>query len=162
MQRTAMRQQLGIMLCLLIFSILSCSRNTDQVFHDTTGHSVQLKQLLGKWVIINYWAIWCPACRWEIPELNNFYNNNQDANIVLYGVYYEQLEPDDLKYAINKSAIEFPILIEDPKTAWSLGETNILPTTFILNPKGNVVKVIQGASTEASLLQIIHDLQNAE
>lgn len=126
-------------------------------FHDAEGRPVRLGDLQNKWLIINYWADWCDSCVEEIPELNNFYQHNQNKNIVLIGVNYDQLSQPDLKQAMQKSGITFPVLLEDPKLLWQLGEISVLPTTFIINPQGDVVKKIIGPNTERSLLKIINN-----
>jgi thiol-disulfide isomerase/thioredoxin len=75
-----------VLLCSIF--MLSCTEK-GSVLHDTKGNEIPLSTLKGKWVIINYWADWCESCTKEIPELNRFYQNNQDKNIVLYGVNNE-------------------------------------------------------------------------
>lgn len=144
---------------ILLFGLLlmGCSRS-EATFYDTHGKSIQLSALKGKWVIINYWADWCDSCIAEIPELNQFYLHNHNTNIVFYGVNYDQLPLDSLKYAINKVGIEFPVLTEDPNSLLNLGQITAIPVTFILNPEGVVAKTIVGPSTEQHLTQILHEL----
>ncbi len=141
---------------LLIFFITSCTER-GSVLHDTKGNQIDVSSLKGKWVIINYWAAWCQTCIKEIPELNNFYQHNQDKNIVLYGVNYDRMPMNELQLAINKTHIAFPVVLEDPAQTWTLYGIDFLPVTFtIIDPNGKVAKKIVGASTEQSLLAAIH------
>jgi len=126
-------------------------------FHDATGRSISLSDFKNKWIIVNYWADWCDSCIEEIPELNNFYKNNQDNNILIIGVNYDNLPNPVLQQAIRKTGILFPVLQEDPAKVWRLGEITVLPTTYIINPDGDVVRKIIGPNTEQSLLKIIHN-----
>lgn len=131
--------------------------NSGFCFHDAAGRSVPSSMFTNKWVIVNYWADWCDSCMEEIPELNNFYKNNQDNNIVIIGVNYDGLASPILRQAIQKAGILFPVLQENPAQKWRLGEVTVLPTTFIVNPDGDVVRKIIGPNTEQSLLKIVHN-----
>jgi thiol-disulfide isomerase/thioredoxin len=145
-----------------VISIAACSNSADPKFHDEKNNVVQLSQLKGKWVIVNYWAEWCVGCVQEVPELNRFYNKdvaNPKNNLVMLGVDYDRQSLDALKASINKAKIEYPVLQEDPDTAWQLGAITLLPVTFILNPEGKLAKILLGPSTEKLLLQTLHDLQ---
>ncbi|MDR3478300.1 MAG: TlpA disulfide reductase family protein [Gammaproteobacteria bacterium] len=158
MLREKCRKIVLVILCVLSVTVMSCS-NGDPVFHDTTGNPVQLKKMRGKWIIINYWAAWCSGCVREIPELNHFYKSNQDKNVMLYGVNFDQLPLENLKDAMARTDIHFPVIVEDPNAVWHLGEIPVLPATFIINPKGKVVKEIYGTNSEESLNEVLQDLQ---
>ena len=133
-----------------------CS-SSEPVFKDSQGQSIQLSAYEGKWVIVNYWAAWCHSCIQEIPELNRLSKNNSDK-IVLLGVNYDHLAPNELKAAMNKARILFPVLVEDPQKAWHLGEIAVVPTTFIINPQGKLVETVSGPTSEKLLLDKIKSL----
>ena len=126
-------------------------------FIDTNGQSYNSKDFKNKWVIINYWASWCDSCIDEVPELNKFYFNNKNSNIVILGVNYDHLRDPHLTNAIDKLGIRFPVLKQDPGKELRLGVVSVLPTTFVINPNGDIVKKIIGANTEQSLLKIVHN-----
>lgn len=148
-----------ILLCVLCsLQIISCSQQ-ESGLHDVQGHSVSAKELQGKWVIIHYWATWCDSCRQEIPALNYFYQHHHNKNMVMYGVNYDHLPVTKLKEAIQQVGIQFPVLVEDPHDVWPLGETNVIPITFIVDPDGKLAKTIIGQSTERSLFNTIYSLQ---
>jgi peroxiredoxin len=144
---------------LLLSLTLVCCTEDSPVVYDSKGNPVQLSQLRGKWVIVNYWASWCPSCAWEVPHLNHFYET-MDKNVVLYGVNSDERE--ELEDAVKTAGIKFPVLRENPNEAWKLDPVDALPTTFIIDPKGKVVKTIVGASTEKSLRDTLRLLQADE
>jgi len=148
------------LLGIFILCITSCSRN-DPVFHDIQGHEIQLSSQNNSWVIINYWASWCSACMKEIPELNHFYQHSRDKKIEIYAVNFDGLPVTQLSVAVSKAGILFPALIEDPRSLWNLEEVTVLPTTFIINPQGKIVKKIIGPSTETDLLDTLLILQQS-
>jgi thiol-disulfide isomerase/thioredoxin len=144
-----------VIFIILSFFLFITQAAADPVFHDAMGKRVQLSALKGSWVIANYWAAWCPGCIKEIPELNSFYNHYKNKNIVLYGINYDRLPIADLRSTIIQSGISFPVLEEDPDQAWRLGEIEILPTTIIINPNGDVVKTLVGPSSEEKLVEAL-------
>lgn len=130
--------------------------NAYALFYDASGHSARFDN---KWVIINYWADWCDSCMSEVSELNRFYSHNRDKNVVFYGVNYDQLPIDGLKVAIKNAGITFPVLQLDPNSIWNLGQIDVIPTTFFINPNGQMVKKIVGPSTEADITKTLHELE---
>lgn len=144
-----------ILLLLTSIVIVSCTQH-DPIFHDTQGHSIQISKLEGKWLVVNYWAPWCHSCTKEIPELNQFHKHNPQVH--LYGVNFDKQTPDDLKQIINKLQIEFPVLTDNPSEAWHLEDIMTVPTTFIINPQGQVAEVIQRPVSEKMLQEILQKL----
>lgn len=145
-----------IVLC--SFFIFGCSHH-DTVLHDSQGQQTTVEQLKNKWVIINYWASWCEACVEEIPELNRFYHDNKDHSIVMYGVNFDGPPPSDLMNMIKENHIDYPVLFENPTDIWHLGSLDMIPTTFIINPEGKIVKTMVGGLTEESLSAALKELQ---
>ncbi|RDI43359.1 TlpA disulfide reductase family protein [Aquicella lusitana] len=155
--------KLKIALLLVAGTLLfGCSQGEEQVWTDTQGNPIPLSMWKGKWVIINYWASWCDGCIEEIPELNRFYQHNQDKNVLLYGVNYDHLTAQETQQAASKAGIQFPVIIDDPNPVMQLGEITVVPTTFIINPAGKLVKTITGINTEKSLHDTLKTLQNAK
>lgn len=137
-----------ILLCVALFT----SSFAQADFSDTEGHKFNVKN---KWIILNFWADWCASCMAEMPELNRFYKNNQNKNVVMLGVNFDHLPLELLKSSIDKSGVHFPVLMEDPAQTWDLGEISIIPATFIISPEGKVVEKIVGQSSESMLKELI-------
>lgn len=151
-----LRKILILILCNLFFIT---STFADPILRDTNGRSVDLAKLKNTWIVIAYWAGWCGSCMKEMPELNRFYKDNHDKNVLLFGVSFDQMSLPNLKQVMAESNIHFPVLADDPNAIWALGDINAVPTTFIINPEGNVVKTIVGPSTEGSLAETLRELQ---
>lgn len=154
------RNKMGfvVKLILLLFcSVTVSSYAITTELHDSNGRLLNLDEFKNKWIIVNYWADWCESCMEEIPELNRFHQNNQGKDIVFFGVNYDRLPKLYLNQAMDKMGITFPVLLEDPNSLWHLGEVTVLPTTFIINPQGDVVKKIIGPNTEQSLLKLVNN-----
>jgi thiol-disulfide isomerase/thioredoxin len=140
---------------MLVWIVTSCSRPDFQLL---TGEEGSFSNWRGKWVLINYWALWCEPCRGEIPELNAFYNQHQQQNVLVMGVNYDGVKGNVLKNQAEKMAIHFPVLTQDPAKALGLNQPDVLPITYIMNPEGKLVRKLLGPQTQLSLQKAISEL----
>ncbi len=121
---------------------------------DLKGISHQLSDYRGKWVIVNYWATWCPPCLEEIPELVSFAEGHAKDSVVL-GVNQERVDRRYLADFVENYFISYPILIGDEGSKTPFGRLLGLPTTFIISPKGVLVSQQIGGVTRQKLEQLI-------
>jgi thiol-disulfide isomerase/thioredoxin len=113
-----------------------------------------LKDLQGQWLVINYWATWCKPCIEEIPELNSFAQQySQQARV--FGVNFDGLSGEELNAASTLLGIDFPTLATDPSSQLGYERPSVLPTTIVINPQGQLQKILLGPQTAASLSQAI-------
>ncbi len=126
----------------------------DFSFTDTEGESHSLSEYKGKWVLVNFWATWCPPCRKEIPDLSDFHLESDDA--VVIGVNYEPgLKDERLKKFIELYLISYPVTRVNDEIIDALGEPRGLPTSILIDQQGNVAKKITGMLTHVRLKKII-------
>jgi cytochrome c biogenesis protein CcmG, thiol:disulfide interchange protein DsbE len=113
------------------------------------GPRVDLASLRGKPAVINFWASWCAPCRQEAPELRRFAGEIGNR-ATLVGVDWND-RPDNARAFIAESHWRYPVL-RDPSgstgTAYGLAG---LPTTFVLNARGQIVQKLQGPQTTSTL-----------
>ena len=102
----------------------------------------------GSWRVINYWAVWCTPCRQEIPELNAIHKK---PGVTVLGVNFDNRQGDDLASDIEDLGIEFVVLREDPAPLLGTARPSVLPTTFIVDPNGELRRTLVGPQTEADL-----------
>jgi thiol-disulfide isomerase/thioredoxin len=118
---------------------------------DVHGHVHRLSDYRGQWVILNFWATWCPPCLEEIPDLLLFHEAYKSKGAVVIGVNFEELAKSELISFIDEQFIDYPILLMEPNANTPLGKVFGLPTTFIVSPNGEVAKVHMGAVTFTDL-----------
>jgi thiol-disulfide isomerase/thioredoxin len=116
-----------------------------------TADPVDLDQLRGQWVVINYWAQWCKPCIREIPELNHL--DRQYRHVTVLGVNYDGATGRELELQLEKLGIEFATLPGDPARQLGVPRPVVLPTTLILDQQGQLHATLVGPQTLESLAQ---------
>ena len=149
--------QLVLMLIALFFS--SATLAVDFSFTDLEGKSSKLSDYKGKWVLVNFWATWCPPCRKEIPDLSDFHLESDDA--VVIGVSYEPgITDEKLKKFIALYLVSYPITKVNDDIIKVLGEPRGLPTSILIDPQGNITKRLTGMLTQRRLNKIISQFES--
>jgi len=106
------------------------------------------------WIVINYWADWCPPCIKEMPELSSFYEDNkQEVQVFAYN--FDRLEGEELQEQILRFKVNVPSLLTDPGELFGWEVPESLPATYIIDPEGVTREVLIGPQTKESLEAII-------
>jgi thiol-disulfide isomerase/thioredoxin len=127
----------------------------DYSLPDLDGKTHSLADYKGKWVVVNYWATWCPPCQEEIPDLVDFYEQNRDRGVVVLGVNTEDIGREQLAIFADSYLISYPVLRSEPLFASPLGPVPGLPTTYIVTPEGEPVARQVGPITGEQLEKYI-------
>ena len=109
---------------------------------------VDMPALGDRWLVVNYWAIWCAPCREEIPELNRL---ALGGRVDVYGVNFDDVQGDTLREQAAELDIQFPLLATDPGNRLGIARPTVLPTTLILTPEGALATRLIGPQTLESL-----------
>ena len=146
----------------LFFLSLTVSADpVDYSLPDLAGKTHSLADYRGKWVIVNYWATWCPPCQEEIPDLVDFHERRKDKDAVVLGINYEDIGAEQLQAFADSFMISYPVLRSKPEITTPLGTIPGLPTTFIIAPDGTAVARQVGPITGDQLDQYIERKQQA-
>jgi len=111
----------------------------DFVLPDLDGKQRRLSEFRGKWVLVNYWATWCPPCLEELPELEVFHTEHQHRDAVVIGVNMEDIALPRLRAFVEDQFISFPVLRAKPASRSALGAIPGLPTSYLVSPMGELV-----------------------
>ena len=126
----------------------------------STGEVMDLSAPEDGFLLLNYWADWCLPCKEEIPELNELHREAQDHGLAVFGVSFDALVGGALKEQVEKMAIEFPVLIEDPRQMFGYGEPEVLPMTVLIDSEGSISKILIGPQTLDGILAELKTLRS--
>lgn len=134
---------------------------------DAQGELRRAQEFDGQWLMVNFWATWCPPCLEEIPLLIQTQDRYAKQGLQIVGPAMDRLEPAQA-YA-TKVGINYPVLFgERGVSEWmtNLGDTHgALPWTVLINPSGQIVRSHAGALTPdiiADWLQPLRTKDGAE
>ncbi len=108
----------------------------------SNASDINLKELKGKIIFINYWATWCPPCRAEMPSIQALYNDYKDKVAFVFLTSDNKVKVDNYFLENKFSLPTYNLQTNTPAQI----STRTLPTTFIIDKKGNLAAKETGAS----------------
>lgn len=150
----------GILVILLTPFLLSGQgkRAPDFSLKTTDGKTVQLSQMKGKVVLLNFWATWCGPCRKEIPDFLEVYKEYKSKGFEIIGVSLDDEGWTVVNPFARKFKINYPIVLGDGKLVRAYGSFEFIPTTFLIDKQGTIVHTFTGLITKADLERRIKDI----
>lgn len=145
-------------LCMLVLSSHGSAEvlaKPNFLLKDMAGVSHQLSQYKGKWVLVNYWATWCPPCLEEVPDLVNLYDQHHKKDLMVLGVVFDYKDVKEVSEYVDDMLMSYPIVLGDDSVIEQIGTADVMPTTFIYNPKGRLVKTKRGIVTKQYVENLI-------
>ena len=142
--------RLLVLLMVLLTAVPAVAEPVDFSLENLDGKPVSLSDFRGKWVIVNYWATWCPPCLDEIPDLVQLYESNRDTLVVL-GVSFEEVNTEYLREFVDSHFMTYPIVRSEPIPVTPLGPVLGLPTTYIVSPEGEPIARQEGPVTREAI-----------
>ncbi|MDQ7851039.1 MAG: TlpA disulfide reductase family protein [Armatimonadota bacterium] len=108
------------------------------------GRALDLVELRGRPVVLNFWASWCGPCREEAPLLERAWQTYRYRGLVVVGVNIQDLEADARRF-IRENGITYPnVRDRDGRVNRAYGVTGV-PETFFIDPVGRIVRKFPGA-----------------
>jgi len=101
------------------------------------GGSVNLADLRGQVVMINFWASWCGPCRQEFPILDEMFRKYRPMGFTLLGINVESDSADAERF-LEQTPVSFPIAYDRENEVSNAYGVSAMPTTLIVDRKGNV------------------------
>jgi thiol-disulfide isomerase/thioredoxin len=105
---------------------------------------VNLSELKGKVVLINFWATWCPPCRVEIPGLVDIYGRYREKGLQIVGVSIDSTGSGPVRDFVRNEKISYPVSMASHDILGKFDEIVAVPTSFLLDKEGRIVKKYPG------------------
>ncbi|MGP4081848.1 peroxiredoxin family protein [Pseudalkalibacillus sp. R45] len=115
------------------------------------GGSVKLSDFKGKNIIVNFWATWCPPCRAEMPEMQEYYEANKDNNFVILAVNMTKTEKSqmDVKQFVEEDfELTFPVVMDLKHEVTNTYEVTGYPTSYFIDKEGVIQYKVVGAMNQ--------------
>lgn len=125
-------------------STTSSSFNYSFTIKDLENRKIPFEQFKGQVIFINLWATWCGPCRAEMPTIEALYKKVQNNDIQFVMLSLDE-DKDQIKVRgyIEKNNYTFPTYMPSGNLPSQLQVPSI-PTTFIVDKQGNIVRKITG------------------
>ena len=132
---------------------------------DLQGGTVDLADLRGRVVLINFWATWCPPCRKEFPSLGRVLALFTPETFEVLAVNVEE-EPETVRAFTGTAAgtASFPVLLDAESRVVMSWPVKGLPTSFLVDRQGRLAYSLTGEQEfdDPAIVQAIQGLQAAE
>ncbi|KRG11766.1 TlpA family protein disulfide reductase [Lederbergia galactosidilytica] len=142
------------------FGIQAGDQAIDFQLQTKEGKTIALSDLKGKNVFINFWASWCPPCRAEMPHIQAFYEKNKENDFVVLSVNLTHLEKN-MEHAakfVEDNQLTFPVIYDLEGTVDAIYKAQTVPTSLVINKKGQIRHRIVGPVSKERLQQLYPDL----
>jgi len=115
------------------------------------GGEVALADFRGRYVLVNFWATWCPPCRDEMPDLQAYYDTYKDFGFTLLAVN-EQEDAATVRQFVESFGFTFPVALDLTGAVMKQYGTQSLPTSYLIGPDGRLIKSwVPGRLSRATL-----------
>ncbi len=109
------------------------------------GQPVQLSDLQGQPVILNFWATWCSPCRVEMPDLQAAHADHVDDGVVILGVNLTRRDNlDDVPGFLDEFGITYPVVLDERGEVTNLYKVRGQPASVFIDKDGVVNQVFYG------------------
>ena len=114
------------------------------------GETIRLSDFEGKVVVLNFWASWCPPCRWEMPFFERMSQEYEDQDVVFIGVAISDTLENVRAFA-EGVGVTYPNGLDETGEIARNYSVVSLPTTFFIGRDGNVERRLSSAANEGVL-----------
>ena len=119
----------------------------------SVGKKVSLADLKGKPVLLNFWATWCTPCKVEMPWFEDFQKKYAAQGLQVVGINEDDdaQSPeikDQIKKTLERTGVDYTILMSDKKVGDAYGGLDVLPATFFIDRNGKIVAQAIGLASK--------------
>ena len=125
---------------------------------DLNGNQVHLSEFRGKAVVLNFWATWCAPCKRELPWFVEFQKEYGPRGLQIIGVSMDDGSISAIAPFVRRMGIDYVVLLGDSRVSSLYGGVSVLPTTYYISPRGDVIAFVNGVLTKPEVEHEIREL----
>lgn len=138
---------------ILLLLFLACGKKTEKnppappfdfSLPDLSGKVHSLKEFRGKVVFLNFWATWCPACKEDIATLEILNREYKNSGLEIIGISLDKKGLGEVDSFVQQMKIPYTVLLGDESVIKSYGGLKGVPTSFLLDKEGRIIKKYSG------------------
>ncbi len=126
----------------------------DYTFTTFEGERLGPSELVGKAVVLNFWASWCTPCRAEMPYFETTYQTFRERGVVFVGLAVQD-DPASAQAFLKELGITYPAGLDEGNEITVRYQVSGLPTTIFIDRDGNVARRWTGAISEKQLVDVV-------
>ncbi len=128
----------------------------DFTLKSLSGEDISLSGQRGKYVLVNFWATWCGPCKIEMPSLETLHQRFKSKKFSLLAISNDMFGAKIVEPFVKAHNLSFPILLDQQLQASKKFGVVSLPTTFMIDPEGNIIGELRGAEDWVSPNNILY------
>ncbi|MBR4470245.1 MAG: redoxin domain-containing protein [Erysipelotrichaceae bacterium] len=117
-------------------------------FKDKDGNVLRLSDYEGNYIMINFTASWCTYCKMEIPDFQEFANENDVKCFFIMSPLNEEKGREDIDKFLEEYDPSLPVIIDEEGIMFYYCGINSYPTTYVIDPQGHFVCYANGAMSK--------------
>lgn len=125
---------------------------------DLEGNDHKLSDYEGQGVFLNFWGTWCKPCAKEMPAMDRQYEAFSNDGVQVLAVNIAQSDFEVQSFA-DQYGLSFPVVIDKTKSVMTAYNIRPLPTTVLVNPEGNIERIITGEMTEQDIAGFMEEIK---
>jgi len=141
-----------LVLMTLMLLIVGCSSPAPQVgkqapdfqLPNLEGQSISLSDFRGSPILLNFWAVRCPPCRFEMPFIQGIFEEQSDTGLVILAIDIGEI-PSTVNDFIQSGNFSFPVLLDTNQDVALEYNIRAIPTTFLIDKDGVIREIKVGA-----------------
>jgi len=119
-------------------------------FRGTTpsGERVIADYAASRLTVVNFWATWCEPCKDEMPALQRLHDERSGDGLTILGVVLENIDNGPLQAFVDDMGVGYTVLVPRAGVGEKWGGVGIMPTTFLVDQQGKILRRYVGATPE--------------
>lgn len=122
------------------------------------GETVKLSDYRGQKVLLNFWASWCPPCRAEMPDMQKFHEEYEDAVILAVNLRETETSASNVENFLEEFNVTFTVLSDKNTVVANIYKAQALPTSYLINTEGKIHNIAIGPLNYDAMVKAFNEM----